>query len=83
MSSGLKNDSVPERFPLRHMTNGDSTKLPVLYIKIEPLLSWGPTFNYSIWYVELHGQDDPMYTSQFLKEYNKVSYIENLTFDIT
>lgn len=44
----------------------------MLYIKIVPVLSWGPTFNYSIWYVELLGQDDPMYTSVCLKDYNKV-----------
>ncbi len=28
------------------------------YIKIMPLQSWGPSFNYSIWYVELRGTDD-------------------------
>lgn len=43
-----------------------------MYLKIVPLLSWGPTFNYSIWYIELLGQDDPMYTSVCLRDFNKV-----------
>ena len=50
----------------------------MMYIKIVPVLSWGPTFNYSIWYVELLGQDDPMYTSACLKDYNKVLRILNI-----
>lgn len=55
LESGLKNDSIPETFELRH-TVGDRP-FPCRYIKILPLQSWGPSFNFSIWYVELTGID--------------------------
>lgn len=48
--SGLKNDSIAETFKLRHTTDSGDL-LPVMYIQIVPLLSWGPSFNFSIWYV--------------------------------
>lgn len=31
--------------------------MPVRYIKIVPLQSWGPAYNYTIWYVELRGKN--------------------------
>ncbi|XP_037947851.1 muskelin [Teleopsis dalmanni] len=73
---GLKNDAIPEVFKLRSRTEDGSENLAILFLKIVPLLSWGPTFNFSIWYVELHGQDDPMYTSPCLKNYNKLREVE-------
>jgi len=73
---GLKNDNVPEVFNLRCLTEDGSENLPILYLKIVPLLSWGPSFNFSIWYVELHGQDDPMYTSARMKNYNALRELE-------
>ena len=30
---------------------------PCRYIKIVPLQSWGPSFNFSIWHVSLEGED--------------------------
>nr|CAD7262827.1 unnamed protein product [Timema shepardi] len=54
--SGLKNDTVSETFQLRH-TVGNSP-FPCRYIKIMPLQSWGPSFNFSIWFVELTGIDN-------------------------
>lgn len=56
LESGLKNDSAPETFHLRY-TAGDQP-FPCRYIKIMPLQSWGPSFNFSIWFVELLGIDD-------------------------
>ncbi|XP_065207340.1 muskelin-like [Planococcus citri] len=56
LDSGLNNDSMPETFVLRH-TLGDYP-FPCRYIKIVPLQSWGATFNFSIWFVELKGLDD-------------------------
>ncbi|KAI8056701.1 hypothetical protein BDF22DRAFT_667533 [Syncephalis plumigaleata] len=35
--------------------------LPCEYIRIEPASAWGQSANISIWYVELHGIDDPEY----------------------
>ena len=31
---------------------------PCRYIKIVPIQSWGPSFNFSIWYVELVGTQE-------------------------
>ena len=53
--SGLKNDTSPETFPLRHSLNGHY--FPCRYIKIVPLQSWGPSFNFSIWHVSVEGED--------------------------
>lgn len=69
LEGGLKNDPVAETFDLRYRTSSGEL-LPILYIKILPLLSWGPCFNFSIWYVEFLGNDDPIYVSTSLKSYN-------------
>lgn len=45
---GLRDDSKPETFNLRHTTDFGEP-IPVLYINILPTLSWGGTFNFSIW----------------------------------
>ncbi|KAJ0174253.1 hypothetical protein K1T71_010399 [Dendrolimus kikuchii] len=55
LSGGLKKDSAAEVFRLRHRTQ-EGLYLPVRYLKIVPLQSWGPAYNYTIWYVELHGK---------------------------
>ncbi|XP_026491772.1 muskelin [Vanessa tameamea] len=56
LTGGLKNDSLDETFRLRHRTS-EGLYLPVRYIKIVPLQSWGPAYNYTIWYVELQGKN--------------------------
>ncbi|GFO15470.1 muskelin [Plakobranchus ocellatus] len=53
---GLKNDHIPETFLLRHEIEGNP--FPCRYIRIEPLQAWGTNFNFSIWYVELHGNNN-------------------------
>lgn len=68
LEAGLKNDSTAETFDLKHRT-ASSELLPIRYLKILPLLSWGPCFNFSIWYVELLGTDDAMCVSLSLKSY--------------
>ena len=50
--SGLKN----ETFSLKHLVEGKM--FPCRVIKIVPVQSWGPSFNFSIWYVELVGTQD-------------------------
>jgi muskelin len=72
---GLKNDSVPEVFDLRHKTNTGEF-LPVKFVQIMPLLSWGPSFNFSIWYVELLGVDDPIFVLASLRNFNMQREIE-------
>ncbi|PVD25090.1 hypothetical protein C0Q70_15588 [Pomacea canaliculata] len=56
LDSGLKNDHIPETFALRNEIDGNN--FPCRFVKIVPLQAWGPSFNFSIWYVELHGDDD-------------------------
>lgn len=48
--------------------------IPVRYIKLEPLESWGSNFNYSLWYVELHGIDDPYVISSEVTKYYQVKF---------
>src|SRR4029434_10886273 len=40
---------------------------------VESLMSGGPSFNFSIWYIELHGIEDPDVVQPCLNWYNKVS----------
>lgn len=46
--------------------------IPVRYIKLEPLESWGSNFNYSLWYVELHGIDDSQIISSEITKFYQV-----------
>lgn len=69
-SSGLKNDSTPEVFELKHKTF-ENDDFPVLYIQVIPLLSYGPSFNFSIWFVELLGLEDDLIVCNTLQNYNQ------------
>lgn len=73
----MKNDSVPETFELKNETFGNagsptlfSNSSCVSFIKIVPLLSYGPSFNFSIWYIELLGIDDELIVNENLQKYN-------------
>jgi len=68
LTDGLKNDPQRESFNLRHDLHGK--KFPCKYIKIVPLMSWGPSFNFSIWHVKLTGLDDPHLIKGRLKWFN-------------
>uniref|UniRef100_A0A2M4BCX4 Putative muskelin n=2 Tax=Anopheles marajoara TaxID=58244 RepID=A0A2M4BCX4_9DIPT len=72
---GLRNDSIPETFNLKHRTNSGEL-LPIKYIQIVPLLSWGPSFNFCIWYVELLGIEDSIFILSNLRKYNMLREIE-------
>ncbi|KOB75367.1 putative Muskelin [Operophtera brumata] len=69
LQAGLKNDAEAEVLKLRHKTQ-DGLYLPVNYIKIVPLQSWGPAYNYSIWFVELMGMSQHDLISQALETIN-------------
>ncbi|KAJ3377243.1 Muskelin 1, intracellular mediator containing kelch motif, partial [Entophlyctis sp. JEL0112] len=73
LHSGLRNDSEPETFSLKHKVN--DVVFPCQYIKIAPNLAWGPNFNFSIWYVELWGSGQPEYVDKVYR--NFVTYREN------
>uniref|UniRef100_A0A3Q3NE02 Muskelin 1, intracellular mediator containing kelch motifs n=1 Tax=Mastacembelus armatus TaxID=205130 RepID=A0A3Q3NE02_9TELE len=69
LSSGLKNDYNKETFTLKHKI--DEQMFPCRFVKIVPLMSWGPSFNFSIWYIELHGVEDPDVVQPCLNWYSK------------
>lgn len=75
-NSGLKNDSIAETFQLRH-TIVDHP-FPCRYIKIMPLQSWGPSFNFSIWFVELIGVDSWDVVKPCMDWFSAVSNISSL-----
>lgn len=68
LESGLKNDHVPETFYLKHEIDGNY--FPCRHLKIVPIQSWGPSFNFSIWYVEIKGTDDPDIVKPCMNWYN-------------
>lgn len=70
---GLKNDAEAETFKLRYKTQ-DGLYLPVTFLKIVPLQSWGPAFNYSIWFVEFMGKNQENLIDQALETINLVSF---------
>lgn len=43
----------------------------MLYIQVIPLLSYGPSFNFSIWYIELLGVEDDLIVCSHLARYNE------------
>jgi len=43
---------------------------PCRFIKIVPVQSWGPSFNFSIWYVELVGTQDWEVVKPCIQWYN-------------
>ncbi|KAG1683384.1 Muskelin [Nymphon striatum] len=68
LDNGLKNDSVAETFILRH-TIGNNM-IPSRFIKIVPIQSWGPSFNFSIWHIELEGNNDWSVVRPYLNWYS-------------
>ncbi|XP_015762917.1 PREDICTED: muskelin-like [Acropora digitifera] len=65
LQSGLCNDNVEETFNLKHELHGKM--FPCSFIKIG---KWGPSFNFSIWFVELRGVDDPEIVDPSLAWFN-------------
>ena len=71
IDSGLKNDTIPETFRLKHVVH--EHYLPVKYVKITPLECWKPSFNFSIWYVSLEGDDSSEIVQTSLAWHDQVS----------
>lgn len=59
LHSGLRNDTEPETFTVKHRHRNPTMYIPCKFVKIVPLASHGSNFNYSIWYVELRGLTNP------------------------
>ncbi|KAJ8717113.1 hypothetical protein PYW08_005512 [Mythimna loreyi] len=66
LTAGLKKDSSAETFRLRYRTP-EGLFLPIQYLKIVPLQSWGPAYNYTIWYVELNGKNQEQIISNAME----------------
>jgi len=80
----LRNDPNAESFKLKHevdiglneVTEDPKTcipscnriPLPTQFVKILPLQPWGPSFNFSVWYVELRGCDDPEVVNPLIEQ---------------
>ena len=69
IDTGLRNDAEKETFTLRHVVKGQY--FPCKYVKIVPIQSWGPSFNFSIWFVELRGDDSPDVVGPALRWHRK------------
>eukprot|EP00794_Sanderia_malayensis_P006101 gene6101-6805_t len=70
LTGGLKNDNLKESFALKHEL--EERKFPCKFLKIVPIMSWGPSFNFSIWHVSLEGIDDIHVIRPCLKWYKTV-----------
>ena len=65
----LTNDSNYETFRLKHQIMGND--FPCRYLKIVPIQSWRPNFNFSIWFIELKGFDDQTLVNNGIKWLNE------------
>lgn len=70
LHSGLKNDSISETFPIKHV-NKAGVCFPTRYVKIVPFSAHGQSFHTSIWHVAMTGITDPAYVEQVLLRYDK------------
>ncbi|KAJ1817150.1 hypothetical protein LPJ75_001798, partial [Coemansia sp. RSA 2598] len=61
----LRNDSEPEVISLKQKY------IPCQYIKIQPLLAHDQKFNFSIWYVELHGTMDSQVLQRIMADFDR------------
>ncbi|CAO3593221.1 unnamed protein product [Absidia cylindrospora] len=72
----LQNHNKPEVFKLRY-TYQDLV-IPIQYIKIVPVSTFSTNFNYSIWYLEILGVDDPGITRRVLDAYENFKEKETI-----
>jgi muskelin len=66
--SGLRNDDEPEIIPVKHSIDGHD--FPILYVKIVPMQAFSPNYNFSIWFIELLGVNNPEEIQVFQSEFN-------------
>lgn len=76
LDNGLKNDNKQETFGLKHQLNQHD--FPISFIKIVPIQSWGPNFNFSIWYVGLYGDDTPLVVNEAVEWHKKFRETETI-----
>ncbi|KAI9257656.1 muskelin 1, intracellular mediator kelch motif-containing protein, isoform CRA_a [Sporodiniella umbellata] len=76
LHKGLNNNTQAENFPLRY-TYKDLI-FPVKYIKISPISTFGTSFNYSIWFVEIKGIQDENIINQVFENHKKYKELETI-----
>ncbi|KAI7860209.1 Muskelin N-terminus-domain-containing protein [Circinella umbellata] len=76
LHTGLQNNTETESFSLIYALR--NLIFPVQYIKIVPLATFGPNFNYSIWFVGLKGHNDERTMKQVMYEYQNYREMETL-----
>ncbi|KAG1459111.1 hypothetical protein G6F56_006236 [Rhizopus delemar] len=76
LHAGLNNNTETEAFPIRYTY--DNMIFPVQYIKISPMATFGTSFNYSIWYVEVKGIKDEKFMTQIFSGYKKYKELETI-----
>lgn len=72
LRGGLRNDSQSEAFDVR-WTNSEGVPFPVRYIKLVPLATHSPNFNFSVWHIILEGITDRYLVDRVTNEYQDVS----------
>lgn len=70
LESGLKNDNEPESFSLK-APSSEKQHFPCLFVKIVPLVSWGYSSNFSVWFVSLTGVQDKALVHAALEHFHK------------
>jgi len=69
LNSGLKNDSTPESFLLKHKLHGQP--IPSKLVKIVPLEPWAASYNFSIWHIGLRGIKGGSQVTEAIKWHNE------------
>lgn len=71
LRGGLRNDAQPEVFDTR-WTNNEGVPFPVRYVKLVPLATHSPNFNFSVWHVALEGISDRYTVERVTNEHQEV-----------
>ncbi|VDC07695.1 unnamed protein product [Peniophora sp. CBMAI 1063] len=70
LHASLKDDNVPETFPLRH-TKATGVFTPSRFLKIVPLTAHSSSYHISIWHVALSGIMDPAFMKDATARYEQ------------
>ncbi|KAI8376660.1 Muskelin N-terminus-domain-containing protein [Choanephora cucurbitarum] len=76
LHNGLRNDTEPESFPLKHQSK--DLIFPIKYLRIVPLSAFGANFNYSIWYLEVRGINEPTLIQRVYSEFEAFKETETV-----
>lgn len=72
LRGGLRNDSQMEYFETR-WTTADGVPFPVRYVKLVPIATHSPNYNFSVWHIALEGISDSLTLDRVTLDYHEVS----------